>query len=358
MVNSILPKVTSKLLATVVIVLSLQLTHSQKNSVAAEKSDSAGQQSTTGLQDLRKFTPEIDGQWVGQGISYGPYREGQAPHGEQPSVEQLTEDLQLLSKHWSLLRMYGTGATTEEVLRIIREEKLPLRVLLGAWITKETASDSLSEADASVAKQANEAQVADAIRLANSYPDEVIAISVGNETQVFWSDHITDPNLLVQYIKEVRKSTKVPVTTADDFNFWNKPESKKVADEVDFIITHVHALWAGLLPENAMDWTTDIYAEICKHHPNKMVVIGEAGWATQVHNEGEQAKLIKGEANEKQQKYYYQQFTDWAKQESVCTFFFEAFDEPWKGGPHPNEVEKHWGLFNVDRTPKAAMRGD
>ena len=31
---------------------------------------------------------------------------------------------------------------------------------------------------------------------------------------------------------------------------------------------------------------------------------------------------------------------------------FEAFDEKWKGGEHPNEVEKHWGLIKSDRTPK------
>lgn len=31
----------------------------------------------------------------------------------------------------------------------------------------------------------------------------------------------------------------------------------------------------------------------------------------------------------------------------------EAFDEPWKGDPDkPRGAEKHWGLFNVDRTPK------
>jgi exo-beta-1,3-glucanase (GH17 family) len=39
------------------------------------------------------------------------------------------------------------------------------------------------------------------------------------------------------------------------------------------------------------------------------------------------------------------------------TFFFEAFDEKWKGGTNPAEVEKHWGLFRADRSPKAAMQG-
>ena len=39
----------------------------------------------------------------------------------------------------------------------------------------------------------------------------------------------------------------------------------------------------------------------------------------------------------------------------LLTGTFEAFDENWKGGDHPAEVEKHWGLFRADRTPKAAM---
>ena len=32
------------------------------------------------------------------------------------------------------------------------------------------------------------------------------------------------------------------------------------------------------------------------------------------------------------------------------------FDEPWKGSDDPNEPEKHWGLYTVDRQPKRAMQ--
>jgi exo-beta-1,3-glucanase (GH17 family) len=157
---------------------------------------------------------------------------------------------------------------------------------------------------------------------------------------------------LIRNIRAVRDATLVPVTTADDFNFWNKPESKRIAQELDFIAVHVHAMWAGLELAQAMPWTKRIYAEICENHPEKTVVISEAGWATQVHNEGEQAKLIVGKAGEQEQRLIYRQFTDWARKEKICTFFFEAFDEPWKGGPHPNEVEKHWGVFRLNRKPK------
>ena len=48
---------------------------------------------------------------------------------------------------------------------------------------------------------------------------------------------------------------------------------------------------------------------------------------------------------------------EWAKRTNTTVFFFEAFDEPWKGNPdNPLGAEKHWGLYFVDRTPKAVMR--
>ena len=75
-----------------------------------------------------------------------------------------------------------------------------------------------------------------------------------------------------------------------------------------------------------------------------------------MHNQGEQAKLIKGKAGEAQQKEYYQQFTAWTKADKIDSFYFEAFDEPWKGGGHPNDVEKNWGLYYENRKPKPALQ--
>ncbi len=344
---------------TGLLVLILSISFLQARDLAAVEVDASNskQSSESSGQQLeeRTLSPLLDGKWIGNGVSYGAYREGQSPGGAQPFEEELAEDLSLVSKHWSLIRMYGSREVSEDVLKIIHEKKLPIRVMLGAWITSETESETLGARVAHVAKQSNQDEVAEVIRLANAYPDEVIAVNVGNETQVYWSDHITQPETLIRYIREVREATQVPVTTADDFNFWNKPESKLVAQGVDFIVLHVHAMWAGLEPPNAMEWTERIYAEICEYHPDKTVVIGEAGWATQVHNEGEQAKLIKGKAGEAEQQLYYQQFTDWARKNKICTFYFEAFDESWKGGPHPDEVEKHWGVFHANRKPKAAL---
>ena len=59
--------------------------------------------------------------------------------------------------------------------------------------------------------------------------------------------------------------------------------------------------------------------------------------------------------NEVYQKQYFQQLMDWAEQEQVLIYYFEAFDENWKGSSDPLEPEKHWGLYKTDRTPKLAM---
>jgi len=62
-------------------------------------------------------------------------------------------------------------------------------------------------------------------------------------------------------------------------------------------------------------------------------------------------------ASELKQEHYYKQLMEWTAKMKITTFFFEAFDEDWKGDPDNRMgAEKHWGLFTVDRKPKKVMR--
>jgi exo-beta-1,3-glucanase (GH17 family) len=160
---------------------------------------------------------------------------------------------------------------------------------------------------------------------------------------------------VIEYIREVRARTELPVTTADDFNYWNKPESRALAREIDFINCYAHPLWNGIQLNDALAWTEKTCAEIRAAHPDREFVLGETGWATAKHDEGEQARLIRGRTGEEEQKAFYEEVAAWSKREKIPVFFFEVFDENWKGGDHPDEVEKHWGLFRADRTPKKAV---
>jgi exo-beta-1,3-glucanase (GH17 family) len=84
--------------------------------------------------------------------------------------------------------------------------------------------------------------------------------------------------------------------------------------------------------------------------PDKPIVILEAGWATLASEFGERA-------NEADQARHFNELRDWARAHNTTVFWFEAFDEPWKGDPDdPLGAEKHWGLFDVQRRPKLAMQ--
>ncbi len=256
--------------------------------------------------------------------------------------------------------MYGSRGATETVLQLIHDEGLDMKVVVGAWIGTEAKvgeGGQITERFPETVKN-NQAEVETAIRLANAYPDIVVAITVGNETHVSWSFHKVRTPVLVNYIRQVRAQTRVPVSTAEVFSYWSRPESKALADEVDFIVTHIYAMWNKQPLDSAIAWTQRQYALGIERHPDHQFVIGEAGWATGKHDQGEQATLIIGQASEDTQRQFHRDFIGWTTESQIPNFFFEAFDENWKGGEHPNEVEKHWGLLNTDRTPKKAMRGE
>lgn len=302
----------------------------------------------------RSFEPFPGERWVGDGVAYGCYRRGQAPGQNGPSEAQVLEDLRLIAAHWKLIRVYGADDDTRRILEVIERHGLPIRVMLGIWLE--------AEGDSPERRKANIDQALKGIELANRYPKQVVAVSVGNETQVYWSAHRMDPQHLIRYLRLIRAGVTVPVTTADDFNFWNKPESRPVAEEIDFIVTHIHPLWNGKSLEDAIDWLDGIWHEMQERHPDRLIVLGETGWATAYDpgrtGPGEQGTLVKGEVGLVGQASFLSQLHQWVEANQVTTFLFEAFDEPWKGGGESSSadhIEKHWGVFNEDRSPKESF---
>jgi exo-beta-1,3-glucanase (GH17 family) len=298
--------------------------------------------------EIRDFKPADARNWRGNGISYGPYRDGQGPDLGEPTKEQISEDLKILAADgWQMIRLYGTEPFARKTCEVIHEEKLPLKVMAGAWVA--------TEKDIPERKKENQGQVDRAIKLAIEYPEIVVAVSIGNESQVFWSFHKVEQATLIEYIRRARGQIKQPVTVADDFLFWTNEESKKVAAELDFIVTHSYALWHGKQLKEAMDFTKEKYQDVRKMHPDKLIVIGENGWATDKSATGDQSTRIKGVVGEDEQQQFFDAYIPWLQSEKISYFYFSAFDENWKGGPDPHEVEKHWGLFRADRSRKKAI---
>jgi exo-beta-1,3-glucanase (GH17 family) len=288
---------------------------------------------------LRKTTPDLTVQkWYGNAIDYSGYRVGQTPKQRiYPTHAQILEDLTILKKNWNLILLYGGDQHSQDVLEVIQQNKLGIKVVLGFWLDGRPGFEG-----------ENAEQAATAIRLANKYKKIVLAVNVGNEMLVSWSDHKLTEEKAIEYVEQVRKAVRCPVTVADDFLYWRQPEAK-LADHVDFIIMHAYPMWGREDIDTAMASTIKDYESVRKAHPGKTIVIGEAGWAS--YSVGNQHVPRAGD--EKKQKRYYEELNAWAKANNVTTFYFEAFDEPWKG----TGTEGHWGLFSVDRKAKLAMQG-
>ena len=275
--------------------------------------------------------------WQGNAICYSGYRAGQSPQlNKFPTQAQILEDLKILEKNWKLIRLYGSDQHSQDVLEVIRREKIGLQVMLGIWLDGRPGHEAESAQ-----------QTATGIRLANEYKDIVIAVSVGNEILVSWSDHKLTEERAIEYFQQVKRAVSCPVTIADDTLYWRQPEAK-LAKLVDFITTHTYPMWGKEDIDTAMPSTIRNYESVRKAHPGKTIVLGEVGWAT--YTVGNQTAPRAGD--EKKQQRYYEELNAWAKANAVTAFFFEAFDEPWKG----SGTEGHWGLFSEGRKAKLAMR--
>ena len=275
--------------------------------------------------------------WQGPAIAYSGYREGQSPDsGIRPSQDQVAEDLHILARNWRLIRVYGADRHGEDVLEVIRREKIDLKVMLGIWLAREPGEE-----------HGNARQIADGISLANEYEDIVVAVNVGNEVLIEWTAHPVPEDRVIGYVRQVKAAVTQPVTVADNYVWW-RDHGAALEREVDFITIHSYPLWERKDIDEGLSYTVANYASVRAAHPGRTIVIGEAGWAT--YTEGNLHLPRAGD--ERKQQRYYEELSDWARANEVTVFFFAAFDEPWKG----TGTEGHWGLFTVDREAKLAMR--
>lgn len=295
-------------------------------------------------------------------VAYSGYREGQHPdRGDgaiNPSRAEITEDLQILVAHgFPLIRLYDTGENSRQTLEIIRQLNLPIKVLLGIWLDAELSNhegcawlnEPIPPAELAENQRRNATAVAEGIALARSFPEIVFAVNVGNEALVEWTDHLVPVETVIAYVREVKDAITQPVTVAENYAWW-ATRGKALADELDFIGVHTYPIWEGQSIEHALAYTDANMAAVQRALPGKPLAILEAGWATTASEFPEQA-------NDSNQIQYYNSLRTWAKRTNTTVFWFEAFDEPWKGDPgNPRGAEKHWGLFFVNRTPKPVMQ--
>jgi exo-beta-1,3-glucanase (GH17 family) len=359
-----LPRAPHRLLASAMTVALL-------GTLSACGGDSGGYTPTAVSQSDRRELPQA---FVTRAaVNYSPYRTSRGPDDLRLEVitpANVLQDLRLVQATGiGTIRLFSSRAFAETVLRVIRDNNLDLKVQLGSFPVPPTTAAIEAE---------NQAEIEAQIRLANAFPDIVLAVSVGNEKLVEWSANRMDPPVLAAYLRKVRAAVRQPVTINDNWLYWSKVD-KVIAESVDFAAVHVYPFLDTFYDPTKYDWRQksvpegqraqamidatiteakkqfeDARAGLVKFGLGNMpMVIGETGWAAVDTNGGPSLAFRAHPVN---QKMYFDALQVWATQGRrdvqgpKAIFFFQAFDEPWKQG------DDGWGLFNAQRQARYTVQ--
>jgi exo-beta-1,3-glucanase (GH17 family) len=289
-------------------------------------------------------------------ICYSGFRDGQSPDtGIFPSDVEIESDLRLLIPDWAAIRLYACDPHAEQVLATINAQQLPLKVMLGAYISAEVNNPNCpwggmhSSETLGANTLKNQQEVDRLIEWANRYSHIVDIVSAGNEATVDWTDHLVEPETVISYVRKIQAAIPQPVTFCENYVPWLDKLSA-LAATVDVISIHTYPVWEYKTVDDAMAYTRQNFESVQAAHPGKQVIITEAGWATASNGRGIPPENV----GEMYQKQYLEELIAWADREQVVVYVFEAFDENWKGSDHPLEPEKHWGIYRANRLPKLA----
>ena len=287
-------------------------------------------------------------------ICYSGYRENQSPITKvYPTYDEVLEDLKILEKEYDYIRMYDPYNHARTVLEVIRNENINLKVMLGMDLAAEYSNPycpwykqnlSIEEINRNI--DHNNESLRLLIELANKYEDEIIFLAAGNEARPSWGDNLVTNERIVYFINELKKNCKQPVSYCEGWDLW-VGQIDPILDAVDFLSIHIYPMWNKVSIKDAVNYTIEKFEEV-QNYTNKPCIITEMGWATSSNNN----EMIIEEANASNQKIYIEEFNKYLNKNNKLGFYFEAFDEPWKGGNNPIEAEKNWGLYYVNRTKK------
>ncbi len=255
------------------------------------------------------------------GLCYGPHRDNEDPdYGIQPTIKEISEDLLFIKKLTSTIRTYGAADNLEQIPILCEQHSIDCYP--GAWISRFECE--------------NERQIDNLINIANQNLSCVKGLIVGNE--VMLRKDITEQQLL-EYISKVDSATNLSITTAETWKDWL--DHPQLAEAVDVLFVHIYPYWDEISVEEGANYILEKWNKLKAKYPNKKMVIGETGWPSQGEIRG---NAVPGPEN---QKRFYSDFIVMAEANDIDYFYFEIFDEKWKG-KFEGEAGSNWGIFSSD----------
>jgi glycoside/pentoside/hexuronide:cation symporter, GPH family len=256
------------------------------------------------------------------GICFTVFTGDQNP-GDQITEEQIVKRLKVLEGHTEWIRVFSATNGYELIPAIAK--KMGFKVLMGAWIGKDKAT--------------NDKEVQSLVQLMRNGLVDMAA--VGNEV-LFRGDQ--DENTLISYINEVKKSSAgVPVGCVDIYGeFTNHPA---LVNACDTLLINGYPFWEGAHIEHAGIYLQEMYKKVQAIANGKEIIITETGWPSKGEAVGE---AVPSKVN---QMLYFLEAQLWATQTDTKLFYFSSFDEAWKMHAE-GWAGTSWGLWDENENFK------
>jgi exo-beta-1,3-glucanase (GH17 family) len=343
---------------------------------------------------------EILGDPAYRAMSYGGYRD--ISRDIQPTLEQITEDLKILSAMGvKVLRTYNVHYDeTANLLKAIRELKktdpdFEMYVMLGLWIDAKNAWTDLPDRIRDQDGERNAGEIDRGVALANEYPEIVKFIAVGNEAMVHWAwNYHVAPSIILKWVRHLQALKKdgglpndVWITSSDNFASWggggpeyHNADLNALIAEVDFISMHTYPMhdthynpefWHVPAADSTLtdlekvesamirsrDYAISQYQSVVDYMRSlgieKPVHIGETGWST-LSNEFYGPNDSRA-VDEYKSARYHDLMREWSDANGVTLFYFIGFDEKWKDAANPLGSENHFGLITLQAEAKFVL---
>jgi exo-beta-1,3-glucanase (GH17 family) len=204
---------------------------------------------------------------------------------------------------------------------------------------------------------ADEAQVDAALAAARRFPQLVVGISLGNEMLFA---HRSDPARLLARIAQVRaRAPTLALSTSEPFHIYDDPAAATILGQLDFLLLNVHPVFQpwfrGAPDSSAAQFVVNVLGKLAPRACGPLLV-KETGVPTAPESAG---------FSEARQAAFYRELRRVLPPGRTQAFaYFAAYDAPWRaydatgvpGAPAVHPEEAHWGLYDAERRPKAAVR--
>ncbi|EEB07111.1 glucan 1,3-beta-glucosidase Bgl2 [Schizosaccharomyces japonicus yFS275] len=249
-------------------------------------------------------------------------------------------DFEALAPYSSVVRTYSTSDcnTLQYLMPALAQSSHNFQAIIGVWPT----DDSHYALEKSALIQ----------YLQQYGTDHVKGVTVGSE--VLYRGDLTASEL-ANRMNEVRQLLKdngfnLPVGTADSWNLWVDGGSDPVIDASDFFMSNAFSYWQGQDTSNMtnsfLDDTMQAMGRIQARKGTSDIsfYVGETGWPTGGPSYGSAVASTDVAAK------FYKEALCGIRSWGVDIFYFEAFDEPWKGTD--SGVEPYFGAMDSNRNLK------